>query len=128
MKVSEIMSQGVEFVPADCKIQDAAAAMAEHDIGAILVGAPERLEGILTTRDIILRGVIGGRDPTRTTVGEIMSSTLFTCAADDPVEAAATAMQERQVRRLPVIDASGRVVGIVTRRDLRRHAARQPAR
>lgn len=127
MKVSEVMTSGVEFVPDDWTVQAAATAMAEHDIGSILVGSPEAMLGILTGRDILLRAVIAGLDPTRAKVGEIMSRTVFTCAPDDPVETAMAAMRERQVRRMPVMGEDGRVVGIVTRRDLRRQAGAQLA-
>jgi CBS domain-containing protein len=128
MKVSEVMTSSVEFVPDDWTVQAAATTMAEHDIGSILVGSPERVLGILTGRDILLRAVIAGLDPTRAKVGEIMSTSVFTCAPDDPVESALAAMRERQVRRMPVAGENGRVVGIVTRRDLRRQAGAQRAR
>ncbi|MEK0084383.1 CBS domain-containing protein [Benzoatithermus flavus] len=131
MRVSDVMTRGVEFVPADATIQEAATAMAEHDIGAILVGSAERLEGILTNRDIILRVVVEGRHPAKTRVGGVMSSTLFTCTSDDGPEEALALMEERQVRRLPVLEDE-RVVGIVTRRDLLReeigHAGAAAAR
>lgn len=121
MKVSELMTRAVEFVAAQDTLQEAATAMAEHDIGAVLVGSPESPEGILTDRDLILRAVVGGRDPTATRVAEVMSSTLFTCAPDDAADAVLAAMQEKQVRRMPVVDpGSGRVVGIVVRSDLER--------
>jgi CBS domain-containing protein len=118
MKVGEVMTRGVEFVPADATIQDAATTMAEHDIGAVLVGSAERAAGILTDRDIILRVVVDGRNPAELRVGDAMSSTLFTCRADDPIEAALEEMAERQVRRLPVLDDEGVLVGIVARSDL----------
>lgn len=117
-KVGEVMTRGVEFVPADLTVQEAAIVMAEHDIGAVLIGSAQKPQGILTDRDIILRLVVDGRDPGKVRVGEVMSSTLFTCTADDTIEAAAKEMEERQVRRLPVVDAQGHVIGIVVRRDL----------
>jgi CBS domain-containing protein len=132
MKVSEAMTRGLEFVPADATVQEAATTMAEHDIGAVLVGAPDGLLGILTDRDVILRVVVEGRHPAEVPVGEVMSSTLFTCRVDDAVEAVERTMQERQVRRLPVLDENGRVVGIVARSDLALRqvgaAGREPGR
>jgi CBS domain-containing protein len=132
MKVSEAMTRGLEFVPADATVQEAATTMAEHDIGAVLVGSPDGLEGILTDRDIILRVVVDGRNPAEVPVGEVMSSTVFTCRSDDAVEAVAQTMQERQVRRLPVLDEEGQVVGIVARSDLAARnggtASREPDR
>jgi CBS domain-containing protein len=123
MKVSEAMTREVEFVPADATVREAATTMAEHDIGAVLVGSAERPEGILTDRDIILRVVVEGRDLTDLRVRDAMSSTLFTCRADDPVEVAAKRMEEHQVRRLPVVGEDGTVVGIVVRSDLVRAIA-----
>ena len=120
MKVGDVMTPGVELVPADATVRDAALVMAEHDIGAVLVGPEGKPAGILTDRDIIIRVVVEGRDPGAVAAGEVMSSTLFTCRDDDPVEAALGRMEERQVRRLPVVDAGGRLVGIVARSDLHR--------
>lgn len=121
MKVRDVMTRGVEFVPARSTLQEAATAMAEHDIGAVLVGSPERLEGILTDRDLILRAMVSARDPATTPASEVMSSTVFTCGPDDDAAAALAAMEDRQIRRLPVVDpGDGRVIGIVVRRDLER--------
>ena len=127
MRVGDVMTPGVEIVPADTTVRDAALVMAEHDIGAVLVGPEGKPAGILTDRDIIIRVVVEGRDPGAVAAGEVMSSTLFTCRDDDPVEAALGRMEERQVRRLPVVDADGRLVGIVARSDLHRAAADPPA-
>jgi CBS domain-containing protein len=126
MQVGEIMARGIEFVAADASVRDAAIAMAANDIGAVLVGSEERLEGILTDRDIIIRAVVHGRDVTSLRVGEVMSSDLFTCRPETPVEAALEDMDERQIRRMPVVDAGGRVVGIVARRDLIKPIERGP--
>lgn len=122
MRVGELMTRGVVLVAATATVREAATTMAEHDIGAVLVGTEERLEGILTDRDIIFRVVVDGRDPGRVRAGEVRSPTLHACGPDDSVEAALDQMAERQVRRLPVLDGAGRLVGIVTRRDLARAA------
>jgi CBS domain-containing protein len=97
--------------------------MAEHDIGAVLVGSVERLEGVLTDRDVLLRLVVNGIDAAQVPVGEVMSTTVFTCLPDASPEEALREMQERQVRRLPVVDEGGRVVGIVVRSELLRALA-----
>ena len=124
MRVGDVMTPGVELVPADATVRDAALVLAEHDIGAVLVGPADGAPvGILTDRDIIIRVVVEGRDPGEVAAGEAMSSTLFTCGADETIEAALGRMEERQVRRLPVLDADGRLVGIVTRSDLYRAGA-----
>lgn len=120
MKVVEVMSRGVDPVPSSANVQEAATRMAELDVGAVLVGAQEALEGILTDRDIILRVVVDGRAPADVLVRDVMSSTLYSCRADDPVELALQEMRERQIRRLPVYDEDGQAVGIVTLGDLAR--------
>lgn len=119
MRIADVMTRGVEFVSPDATVQQAATQMAELDVGALLVGN-DRLEGVLTDRDLILRVVVEGRDARRLPVREIMSSTVFGCHADDPIESAFREMRERQVRRLPVFDADEQLVGIVTLSDLGR--------
>lgn len=120
MKVADVMSRGVDLVPPGATVQEAAMKMAEEDIGAVVVGTDDELEGMLTDRDIILRAVVEGRDIATLLVRDLMSSTVFTCREDDNVEDAFREMSERQVRRLPVLDGGGRLVGIVTLSDLGR--------
>jgi CBS domain-containing protein len=123
MKVSEVMTRGVELVDPEATVQQAATVMAEHDIGAVPVGSEESLQGILTDRDIILRVVVEGDDPSKVRVREAMSPNLVTCREDDSLETVFQQMSERQVRRLPVLDEQGRVLGIVTMSDLARGQA-----
>jgi CBS domain-containing protein len=118
MKVAEVMSRGVDPVDPAATVQAAATQMAELDVGAVLVGTPERIEGILTDRDIILRLVVDGRNPAEAAVRDVMSATIFSCREDDSVEAAFAEMRERQIRRMPVLDEAGRPIGIVTLSDL----------
>jgi len=119
MKIADVMTRGVELVSPDATVQQAATQMAEHDVGALLVGNGE-LEGVLTDRDLLLRVLVEGRDGRSLRVREVMSSTIFGCHVDDPIESAFREMSERQVRRLPVFDAHERLVGIVTLSDLSR--------
>ncbi len=112
------MTRGVDPVDPTATVQQAATQMAELDVGAVLVGTAERLEGILTDRDIILRAVVDGRHPEAVIVRDVMSSTLFGCRPNDTVESAFAEMRERQIRRMPVLDDDGRPVGVVTLSDL----------
>jgi CBS domain-containing protein len=123
MKVAEVMSRGVEPVAASASVQEAAIQMAEYDVGAVLIGTKEALEGILTDRDIILRLVVDGRNPAEVPARDVMSSTLFTCREDETLEAVFAQMRERQIRRMPVLDGAGKPVGIVTLSDLAKHVA-----
>ena len=121
MKVADVMTRGVDLVDPAATVQEAATQMAELDVGAVLIGTPEGPAGILTDRDIILRVVVDGRSPADVRVRDVMSSTLFSCSEDDVVEAVFAEMRERQIRRMPVREADGRVVGIVTLGDLAKH-------
>jgi CBS domain-containing protein len=118
MKVVDAMNRGLDPVPPDTTVQEAAVRMATEDVGAVLVGTIEQLQGILTDRDILIRVVVKGGDPSAIRVADVMSSTLFTCSVDDTVESAFEKMRDHQVRRLPVFDEAGKPIGIVTLSDL----------
>jgi CBS domain-containing protein len=114
VNVREVMTRGVEMLAPGSTAQQAAQAMAELGTDALPVGAAGRIEGILTGRDILIRLVAEGCDATATPVSEIMSHDLVTCSPDDPVEEAAMAMERRRIRRMPVLDDEGRMIGMVT--------------
>jgi CBS domain-containing protein len=118
----EIMTEGVDIIDVRETVQEAASRMATQDIGAIPVCDGEgHLLGMITDRDIAVRVVAAGLDPTSTTVGDVTQSTeVVTIGADDPVEEALRTMKEHKVRRLPVIDGHT-VVGIVSQGDVAVH-------
>jgi CBS domain-containing protein len=118
MRVGEVMSRGVDPVDASASVQEAAIQMAELDVGAVFVGSADALTGILTDRDIILRIVVEGRNAADVKVGEVMSKALFACEEDDTVESVLAVMRERQIRRMPVLNAEGRPLGVVALSDL----------
>jgi CBS domain-containing protein len=118
MKVADVMTARLVLVPPDATVQEAATMMAEHDIGAVLVGSQDDLVGVLTDRDVILRVVVDGRDPKAVRVAEVMSTNIFSCRAEDSLDEAFREMSERQVRRLPVLDEGGHAVGIIVMSDL----------
>jgi CBS domain-containing protein len=119
MKVSEVMTKDIETVRPDQQARDAARFMLHADAGSIPVTDGERLIGIITDRDIAVRGVALGYGP-ETLVSELMTSGVVSAHADEPIEDAARKMGEAQVRRLPVIDDQERLVGIVSLGDLAR--------
>ena len=119
MKVSEVMTKDIETVRPDQQARDAARFMLQADAGSITVTDGERLVGMITDRDIAVRGVALGYGP-ETLVSELMTSGVVSAHADEPVEEAARKMGEAQVRRLPVIDDQERLVGIVSLGDLAR--------
>ncbi|HJY47595.1 MAG TPA: CBS domain-containing protein [Stellaceae bacterium] len=116
MRVSELMLRDVTLVPPEDTVQNSARAIADIDSRFILVGVDERVVGILTIRDILIRLVAAGLDPTATPVSQVMSSFLFTCTEEDTAENAAERMAEHRIEQMPVLDAGGRLVGMITRR------------
>ena len=116
MRVSELMLRDVTLVPPEDTVQNAARAIADIDSRFILVGVDERVVGILTIRDILIRLVAAGLDPTATTVSQVMSSSLLTCTEEDTAESIAEQMAEHRIEQMPVLDAGGRLVGVIMRR------------
>jgi CBS domain-containing protein len=120
MRVADIMARTIEFVAPDASVQEAATLMGEIDVGAVPVGTAEDLQGILTDRDILFRVVAAGTNSARVRVREVMSNLIFSCGPDDTIEAAMDMMSSYHVRRLPVQDEAGTVVGWVTLSDIAR--------
>jgi CBS domain-containing protein len=116
MRVSELMLRDVTLVPGEDTVQNAARAIADIDSRVIFVGVEDRVVGVLTIRDILIRLVAAGLDPTATPVSQVMSSSLFTCIEEDATESVAQRMAEHRIEQMPVLDESGRLVGVITRR------------
>ena len=117
MRVSDVMTPHVEFAHPEQTLNQAAALMAELDIGALPVGENNRLVGMITDRDIAIRAVALGK-PVTTKVREIMTPAVKYCYEDEKVDHVAHNMGDIQVRRLPVVDRERKLVGIVTVGDL----------
>jgi CBS domain-containing protein len=119
MKVSEVMTPNIQTVRPDQPVQEAASFMLSADAGAIPVIEGDRLIGMITDRDIAVRGIAKGYGPD-TPVRDLMTGDLVVVRIDEDVEEAATKMSDAQVRRLPVIDQDERLCGIVSLGDLAR--------
>lgn len=117
MKVEDIMTHEVCVVEPDQTICDAARRMAELDIGLLPVGENDRLVGMISDRDIALRGVAAGKSAD-TKIRDVMTRDVRYCYADHDVEDVAQNMAEQQLRRLPVLDRQKRLVGIVSLADI----------
>ena len=117
MKVREIMSTGVAKATPDNTLVDIAAMMRDKDIGSLPVVENGELKGILTDRDIVVRAIAEGQDPSTATVQEVLSQDLESVQADDDVKQAADLMASRQIRRLPVLE-DGELVGMVSLGDI----------
>lgn len=117
MKISDVMSRDVQVAkPADT-LQAVAARMADCDIGSLPVEDGGRLVGMITDRDIVVRAVAKGLDGT-VTVAKVMSGAVTSCRIGDGLEEVSDMMAESQIRRLPVLDGSGKLVGVVALGDL----------
>jgi CBS domain-containing protein len=113
----EIMTQKPVTVEATDTVVAAARSMRDGNIGDVVVVDNGQIQGILTDRDIVVRALAEGRDPARTTVGEICSRELTTLSPNDAIGDAEKTMRARAIRRLPVVEG-GRPVGIVSLGDL----------
>jgi CBS domain-containing protein len=120
MQVQEIMRPNVHMADPDMTIREAARRMRANNIGALPVGDNDRLVGMVTDRDIVVRAIAEDRSPGDTTVREVMSEGVCYCFEDDDVARAAQVMAKYQVRRLPVVDRGKRLVGFVALADLGR--------
>jgi CBS domain-containing protein len=123
MQVSEIMTREVDLVGPNTTMRDAARKMRADNVGALPVGENDRLVGMVTDRDIAMRGVADERAGGNTTVREIMSEGVAYCYDDDDIEDAAQTMARHQVRRLPVVNREKRLVGVIAMADLSRAGA-----
>ena len=118
MKVSEAMTRKVEIIDPNAPVGEAARRMRDDNVGALPVGENDGLIGIVTDRDIVVRGVADDRLGSTTAVRDVMSEHVYYCFDNDDLEQAAKIMAEHQVRRLPVLNQSKRLVGIVALADL----------
>ncbi|MET0659655.1 MAG: CBS domain-containing protein [Steroidobacteraceae bacterium] len=117
MQVNKLMTRDVRIAAPDQTLQQAARLMAELDTGVLPVGENDRLVGMITDRDITIRAVAEGLDPT-TPVRQIMSPEVKYVFEDQEVDEVSIVMSELQVRRLPVVDRSKRLVGILSLGDM----------
>jgi len=121
MKISELMTRDVRIANPEQSLREAAAIMADCDAGALPVGDGDRLVGVITDRDMAIRGLAQGKSP-ETPVREIMSKEVLYCFEDEDVEHVSENMGDVKVRRLPVLNRKKRLVGIVSIGDLARAA------
>jgi CBS domain-containing protein len=118
MRVGEVMPHDVVAVPVDATIVEAAELMKKYDIGFLPVVASDVLVGVLTDRDIVIRGICERANPYLTPVRSVMSAKPVWCYADDVLTGAADILSENHVRRLIVVDSNKRCVGLLSLDDL----------
>ena len=118
MQLKDIITDNVETISPDSSLQDAAKAMLTHDLGWLPVADSGKVVGVVTDRDITIRGVAAGLDARTSAVQDVMSREVFSCNVDDSIEDACTMMEDEQVRRLVVLDDDEQLVGIVSLADI----------
>ena len=117
----EIMTSPAEYLTDTDTLVTAALALREANVGSMPVtDAAGQLIGIVTDRDIVVRGVAESRDPASTSVAEVCTGSVVTAGVDDDADAVAAALGDNQVRRVPVVDG-GSLVGIISQADIARH-------
>ena len=126
MKISEVMTRDVQTIGPDQTAREAAAFMLSADAGSIPVTEGDKLIGMITDRDIAVRGVAKGHGPD-TPVRDLMTSGIVCVNIDDDIGAVVSKMSEAQVRRLPVVDEQQRLCGIVSLGDLSRESEGEQA-
>jgi signal-transduction protein with cAMP-binding, CBS, and nucleotidyltransferase domain len=118
--IRDVMSERPITLSADATLADAARAMREGDFGSVIIlNADGSICGIVTDRDLVVRGIAQGRSPTQSTLADLCSREMITLTPDQEIDEAVNLMREKAVRRLPVQEG-GRPVGIVSLGDLAR--------
>ncbi len=115
--IRDVMSPRPKVLSDEATVMEAAETMRQEDIGDVIVVQDDRLFGILTDRDIVVRALAEGRDPSQTRIGDICSRDLTTVSPDDGVGQAVRLMREKAIRRLPVQE-DGQVIGMLTIGDI----------
>lgn len=114
MQVKEIMTLGANGIAPDATLKAAAQRMETLNVGLLPVCTGEKVLGIVTDRDIVVRGIAKGADPVMAKVRGVMSEHATCCYEDQSVEEAASIMREHKVRRLPVLDRKKRMQGMLS--------------
>mgnify|MGYP001167793434 CR=1 FL=1 len=118
MQIKDIMSKNVEIVSPDTFLTEIAQRMHQRDCGCILIAKNDRLIGVITDRDLLIRGIAEGHNPDTTEVGEVMTKRILYCRDTDETLNVSLNMARNKVRRLPVLDENKRLIGIISLGDL----------
>ena len=122
MQVRELMSRPVEGIGPDDRVVEAARRMRDCNVGVLPVREEDRIVGIVTDRDIVLRAIANGVDARRLAVRTVMTPRVVACRADQDIKETAALMEKHHVRRLPVTDLDGRLIGMLSLGDFPRRA------
>ncbi len=125
MHVDEIMTSPVETITTDTSLAEAARMMLDLGIGLLPVSKDQKLVGVVSDRDITIGAVAMGLNPEQTKAHVVMTSHVFSCPTGSDVMDACQLMEEKQVRRLLVMDAEDRAIGIISLADIALHVRRE---
>ena len=118
MKVKEAMHAGVEWVEPKTSLTKVAELMRKHDIGSVPVGENDKLVGMVTDRDIVLKAVAAGSAPDKMTAGDVMTKGIIYCRDTEDLSDALRIMEDKKIRRLPVINDKKRMIGMLSLGDV----------
>lgn len=127
MIIRNVMTSKIKALSTKAKVREAAQAMKRLRVGALPIVEGEKLVGIITDRDIVVRAIAEGKDVSKDTVEKFMSRNPKTCFDDDEIEAAKKTMEEKQIRRIPVVDHDDKLVGMVSLGDIATEISNQQA-
>jgi CBS domain-containing protein len=125
MKVRDLMHTGVEWVAPTTPVPALAKLMRDSDVGAIPIGENDRLIGMVTDRDITVRAVANGRDVAKLTAADVMTKGVVYCRDFEDVDDAVRLMENKRIRRLPVINEQKRMVGMLSLGDISHAGSRE---
>jgi CBS domain-containing protein len=125
MKVKDMMHKGAEYVAPNAKLQAIAKKMRDRDIGAMLVCEDGKTLGMITDRDIAIRALANGKDISTTEARDVMSRSVVFCRDNEEAEDALRIMESKKVRRLPVLNEDGKLVGMVSLGDISHALSRE---
>lgn len=131
MQVKDVMTEDCEYISPDATLTEASQKMLQLDIGFLPIGSAskDKLEGVITDRDIVIRAIAKGLDPNEARVGEIETTKVLYCYQSDSLEDAATSMRDQHVYRLVVVSdpENKRLCGVISLGDIHRHHQNQIA-
>lgn len=118
MKIKDAMHKGAEWISSDMPVPEIARKMRDLDVGSLPVGENDRLVGMVTDRDIACRGLANGHDCSKLTARDIMTKGIVFCREAEDVDDALRIMEQKKVRRLPVLNDKKRLVGMLSLGDI----------
>lgn len=125
MNIAAVMHKGTKWIDPQMTVSKIATIMKEQDIGALPVGENDRLIGMVTDRDLAIRALASGKDINQLTARDVMTKGIVYCRTDQSLEDAIHLMEEKLIRRLPVINEKNRMVGMLALADISHHVNRE---